>query len=90
MTALSQHGGIASPAVEVTHISSHGIWILSQDREMFMPYEDFPWFKDAPIAKVLNVTEPCAGHFYWPDLDIDLSAGIIAHPERFPLVAREE
>jgi hypothetical protein len=76
-----------SASVEVTHISSHGIWILSGDRELFMPYEDFPWFKDAPIGKILHVEEPYSEHFYWPDLDIDLTIEIIEHPEKFPLKA---
>lgn len=29
---------------EVTHISSHGIWLFAQGEELFMSYEDFPWF----------------------------------------------
>ncbi|MEG3436309.1 DUF2442 domain-containing protein [Pannus brasiliensis CCIBt3594] len=74
--------------VEVTHISSHGIWILSGDEEMFLSYEDFPWFKDAPIGKILNIEESFTDHFYWPDLDVDLSKEIIRHPERFPLKSR--
>lgn len=78
------HGQGAS-AAEITHVSSQGIWLLAGDREMFLSYTDFPWFKDATIAKVLNVEEPSPGHFYWPDLDVDLSVEIIQHPERFPL-----
>ncbi len=77
--------GKNTSAVEVTNISSHGIWLLAADRELFMPYEDFPWFKDVPVGKVINVEEPTPGHFYWPDLDIDLTSEIIEHPERFPL-----
>ena len=42
----------------------------------------------ASCTKVLNVTEPSRGHFYWPDLDIDLTAEIIEHPQRFPLAAK--
>lgn len=76
--------GKNTSAVEVTNISSHGIWLLAADRELFMSYEDFPWFKDVPVGKVINVEEPTPGHFYWPDLDIDLTAEIIDHPERFP------
>jgi len=52
---------------------------------LFMAYEDFPWFKDAPVRKILHVEEPYPGHFYWPDLDVDLTAEIIEHRERFPL-----
>lgn len=74
--------------IEVTHVSSYGVWLLARDRELFMSYEDFPWFKDMPVGKILNVQEPTPGHFYWPDLDVDLSEEIIAHPERFPLKAK--
>ncbi|MBD2652942.1 DUF2442 domain-containing protein [Synechocystis sp. FACHB-383] len=75
--------------LEVTHISSHGIWLLFGDNELFLSYEDFPWFKDASVKHILNVTEPTANHFYWPDLDIDLTLDIIKHPDRFPLAFNE-
>ncbi|MBI2907744.1 MAG: DUF2442 domain-containing protein [Chloroflexi bacterium] len=74
--------------VEVTHISNNGVWLLTGDKELFMAYVDFPWFKDAPVGKILNVVEPRPGHFYWPDLDVDLTTEIIEHPERFPLKAK--
>ncbi|TVQ44830.1 MAG: DUF2442 domain-containing protein [Gloeocapsa sp. DLM2.Bin57] len=70
--------------VEVTHVSSKGIWILSEE-EMFLSYEDFPWFENATIKQILNIQEPFPNHFYWPDLDIDLSKEIIQNPQRFPL-----
>jgi len=80
--------GIATSGVEVTNISGHGLWLLVGDRELFMSYDDFPWFKDAPVGKVLNVEEPSPGHFYWPDLDIDLGLKTIENPEKFPLKAK--
>jgi hypothetical protein len=70
---------------EVSNISSHGIWLLTQDKELFMSFDDFPWFKDIPVGKIINVEEPSTGHFYWPDLDIDLGIESIENPERFPL-----
>ena len=83
----STHGINTSP-VEVTHVSSHGIWILTQEKKLFMPYEKFPWFKDQPLRAVLNVQNPPPGQFYWPELDIDLTEEIIEHPERFPLISK--
>lgn len=74
--------------VEVTNISGNGVWLLTEDKELFMSYEDFPWFKDAPVRQILNVEEPHEGHFYWPELDVDLTVEIIEHPERFPLKAK--
>ena len=84
---LSMPGTNISP-VEITHISSHGVWLLANGHELFMSYDDFPWFKDVSIGKILNVEQPTPGHFYWPDLDVDLSEEIISHPERFPLKAK--
>jgi len=80
--------GRCSSAVEVTNISKHGFWILIRDREMFVPFEQFPWFKDASVGAILNVVMPHAGHLYWPDLDVDLSLESIEYPERFPLVSK--
>jgi hypothetical protein len=80
--------GKNTSGVEVTNISGHGVWLLAGDTELFMPYEDFPWFRNAPVGKILNVEEPRAGHFYWPDLDIDLTIEMIEHPERFPLKSK--
>ncbi len=84
----SQPLGKNTLSVEVTNISSHGIWLLVRDRELFIPYDKFPWFKDVPIGKILNVEEPSPGHFYWPELDVDLGIESIDYPERFPLKSK--
>ena len=75
-------------SVEITNISSHGIWLLTREKELFIPYEEFPWFKNAPVGKILKVEEPSPGHLYWPELDVDLGIESIEHPERFPLKAK--
>ena len=85
----SRQLGISTSEVEVTNISRHGIWILCRARELFMSFEDFTWFKDAPVAKILNVEEPSPNHYHWPDLDIDLGLRTIEHPEQYPMLARQ-
>jgi len=80
--------GDSTLAVEVTNISSHGVWLLAHDKEFFMSYEDFPWFRDQTVKSIINVVEQSPGHFYWPDIDVDLTQEIIEHPERFPLKAK--
>jgi hypothetical protein len=77
--------GTSTWAPEVRDVSNHGLWLLAGDRELSMSYDDFPWFKDVPIGKILNVEEPAAGHFHWPDLDVNLDVETIEHPDRFPL-----
>ncbi len=83
---LSAHGDSTS-AVEVTNISSHGLWILVRGREYFLPYADFPWFKDQPLKAILQVEEPTRDHYYWPAIDVDLTTEMIEFPERFPKIA---
>ncbi|MBK6975122.1 MAG: DUF2442 domain-containing protein [Sterolibacteriaceae bacterium] len=85
---LSGTLGTNTLEVEVTNVSKHGLWLLLGDEELFMPFAEFPWFRDAPIGKVLNVERPKAHHLYWPDLDVDLAVESIRHPERFPLIAK--
>lgn len=86
--SLSKPGKIISE-VEVNDISAHGIWLLVKDEEFFLSHEDFPWFKQAPVAAVFNVRREGAEHFRWPDLDVDLCLESIRHPERFPLKAKQ-
>lgn len=84
MSSLQQLGK-DTLSVEVTNISKHGIWMITGDKELFLGYDQFPWFKDVSVGKIINVEEPSPGHFYWPDLDVDLGIESIEHPERFPL-----
>ncbi|NHQ60287.1 DUF2442 domain-containing protein [Chlorobium sp. BLA1] len=77
--------GSSTLNAEVTNISNHGFWLLSQGKEYFLAFEDFPWFKNAPVCKILNLEEQNPGHFYWPDLDVDLGVESIEHPENYPL-----
>ena len=83
----AMHGDHSSD-VEVTNISSHGFWLLVGGKELFLSYEDFPWFKDAPVGHIIDVEQPSPGHFRWPQLDIDLGAETIERPDDFPLMAR--
>ena len=77
--------GNDTSSVEVTNISSHGIWLFVHNEELFMPYEDFPWFKDQPVKAILHVVELSTDHYYWPMIDVDLTTEIIKNPDRFPL-----
>ncbi len=74
--------------VEVTNVSQHGFWILLGDEELFLPFSEFPWFRDVPIGKIVRVELLSPDHLYWPELDVDLAVESIRHPERFPLVSR--
>jgi len=80
--------GTSTLQADVTNISQHGFWLLVDDRELFLPFEQFPWFKAAAVKAILNVERPHARHLPWPDLDVDLTIDSIEHPENYPLKAR--
>ena len=86
----SRTRGRSISEIEVTNISKHGFWLLLDNRELFLPFNEFPWFEKAPVSAILNVERPQPDHLYWPDLDVDLSVESIDHPERFPLLAKSD
>lgn len=77
--------GDSTSKIEVTNISAHGFWLLTHGRELFLSYEEFPWFKDQPVKAITRVEEPSRGRYRWPEIDVDLTEEIIEHPDRFPL-----
>lgn len=82
-------GRSISPA-EVTNVSGRGFWLFVGERELFVAFEHFPWFRDASIRAITHVTLPSPHHLYWPDLDIDLAVESIEHPEQYPLVSQAQ
>jgi hypothetical protein len=80
--------GPTTSTAEVTNISRHGFWVLLDGRELFLAFDDFPWFRSAPVEAILRLQRPRPDHLYWPDLDVDLSVESIEHPDKFPLTSR--
>src|SRR2546421_1808057 len=76
----SARPGQSTSAVEVTNVSPHGFWLLVEQREYFVRFTDFPWFRDATIAELMRVELPSPHHLYWPDLDVDLAVESLDHP----------
>jgi hypothetical protein len=72
----------------VLDIGVRGVRLLRRNEELFLSYDDFPWFKDQPKRKIENVAEVSPGHFHWPEIDVDLCLESIRDPEKFPLKAR--
>lgn len=83
----AKHGATTSD-VELTNVSQHGLWLLVDENEHFLPFEDFPWFRDASIGQLAAIERPADRHLYWPELDVDLTLDSIENPERHPLVSR--
>ncbi len=80
--------GASTLQVEVSNISPHGFWLLLGDEELFVPFAEFPWFRDASVRQIGHVELPSAHHLYWPDLDVDLAVESIRNPRAFPLMSK--
>jgi hypothetical protein len=80
---LSKHGKGISASVE--NITPFGIWIFVKEKEYFLSYKEFPYFKDETLSSIQNVQLLHGYHLYWPDLDVDLEIDNLENPEKYPL-----
>ena len=73
---------------QITDVTQFGIWLLINRKEYYIPYERYPFFKDAKIADIYNYEFLNNHHLYWPNLDIDIDLDALEHPEKYPLIHR--
>lgn len=72
--------------MEVTNIGATGFWLLVDDREYFVPFDDYPVFWDATVAQIYAVQRLSPTQFHWPELDADVELEALEYPERYPLM----
>jgi hypothetical protein len=70
---------------EITSITPLGFWLLVNDREYFVPFEDYPAFRNAVLSEIYEMQQIGPENFHWPSLDIDIELGALDQPEQFPL-----
>ena len=80
------NGKNTSKKIEVQNISAFGIWLFVKDKEYFLSFKLFPWFKNAKVSDVQNVKLNNGHHLYWPSLDIDLELESLENPDKYPLL----
>jgi len=45
--------------------------------------------QNASVSEIANMKRPTPNYLYWPNLDVDLAADSIRHPEKFLLISKE-
>lgn len=70
---------------EITNIERLGIWLLADDKEYFIKFEDYPALKKASIEQILNVKRIGPTQFRWPDIDEDIELEALEYPEKYIL-----
>ena len=71
---------------EVTNISPFGLWILSNGKEYFIDYNDYPIFKNASIKQIADVESDFSGNLHWKELDADIELEALENTEKIKLV----
>ena len=74
--------------VNVENITPFGIWLFVKEREYFLSFRDYPYFKDQTLKTIQNIELLHEHHLHWPDLDIDLEIDNLENPEKYPLKSK--
>ena len=82
----SNRPGTSISEIEIVNVSKHGFWLLVDEKEYFLPFSDFPWFKNVRLNELFNVERLYNDHLFWPALDVDITLDMIKHPDKYPLV----
>ena len=80
---LLRHG--KNILVSVENITLFGIWIFVKEKEYFLSYKDYPYFRDQTLSSIQNVQLLHGYHLYWPELDVDLEIDNLENPQKYPL-----
>ncbi len=82
----SEPDGKNTSKAEITNISAFGVWLILDEKEYYLSYSEFPWFKNARVNDILNLQLLPNGHLYWPALDIDLHTSTLENLENYPMI----
>jgi hypothetical protein len=81
----SSKNGTSISACNVTGINDLGFWLLVEDKEYFVPFSNYPGFKDASINQILKIRFSPPSQLHWEELDMDIELQALTQPEFFPL-----
>ena len=52
-------------------INAHGILLFVGGKEYYLSYDRYPWFRNAKVSDVLDVTIPDEDSLRWDAIDVD-------------------
>ena len=68
--------GTSTSSSEVTEIGAHGFWVLVDEREYFVPFQDYPVFLIASVQQVFHMERIGPRQLYWEELDADIELDV--------------
>src|SRR3989344_781494 len=86
MSMKSQALGKNTSNIEVLNVSRQGLWLYVMGAEYFLPYSEYPWFKEATITQIHHVKLIRDYRLEWPALDVEIEIASLKSPAQYPLV----
>ena len=74
--------------VGVENITGFGVWLLVNNKEYYLDYQNYPYFRHKTVEAIKNIRLLHGYHLYWPDLDVDLEIDNLENPDKYPLKSR--
>jgi hypothetical protein len=75
--------------VEIIDIKNDGFWISVQGIRYFISFENYPGFKQASAAQIMDFNFD-ENEIHWSELDEDIEIEALIHPENYPLIFRKK
>ena len=82
----SSKSGTGTSVCNLTGINDLGFWVLVEDKEYFVPFSDYPGFKQSSVNQILNIRFLPPSQLHWNEIDMDIELQELAQPESFPLI----
>jgi hypothetical protein len=86
--SIFREKGCRDISVSIENITPFGIWIFAKEKEYFLSYKDYPYFKEQTLNSIQNVQLLHGYHLFWPDLDVDLEIDNLENPKKYPLKSK--
>jgi hypothetical protein len=83
---ISSKSGTDISDCSITSINDLGIYVLIENNEYFIPFTDYPGFKNASLNQVFKVRFYPPTQLHWEDIDVDIELQALMKPESFPLI----
>ena len=85
-TTLKQNSKHTS--VNVRSIMPDGIFLSVHENDYYLSFSRLPWFREAKLSDIINVSMLGEDAIRWEALDVDLEIDSLKYPEKYPLVMK--
>jgi len=75
-------------SVNVRSIMPDGIFLSVYENDYYLSFNRLPWFRDARLSDIINVSMMGDDAIRWDALDVDLEIDSLKYPEKYPLVMK--